>query len=111
VRIETRVHTYVYSAHIEGKGITGIICDITHIIAPIEDGCHPMRDGGPNTNPDHKGRVKGDIMELYDVVNGVVEEGDETSYADNGQWLRREKAEHQRCESRREKRFVDTIET
>lgn len=43
--------TDVNSANIKCKGVARVVRHIAHVIAPIENGSHPMCDGRPNADP------------------------------------------------------------
>jgi len=49
-------------------------------------------------------------VQLYDVVNGVVEKRDKPCHADDSEWLAGQKTEDHRRQCRREERFIDTKE-
>ena len=63
----------------------------------------------PYTCPSHKLRVDGHVINLDNVVDCVVEEGDETSYADNGQGLPAKYAKDHGSERRGEEGLVDAV--
>ena len=69
-----------------------------------------MPDGGPDPDPDYEARVEGDFVVFDDVVDGVVEEGDKTGDADDGDGLAGQGGEDDRGQSGGEESFVDAIE-
>lgn len=50
-------------------------------------------------------------MQLDDIINGVIEQWDQPSDSDDGQWLRRHGTEDHRGQGGRKERFVDAIES
>ena len=69
-----------------------------------------MPDGGPDPDPDHEARVEGNVVVFDDVVDRVVEEGDETGDADDGDGLAGQGREDHCGEGGGEERFVDAVE-
>lgn len=69
-----------------------------------------MKDCRPNGDPGHELWVQGNVMSLYDIEDGVVEQGYQSSDADNGQGLRADGAEDNACQCRGEKCFVYAVE-
>ena len=70
-----------------------------------------MEDGGPDGDPAHELRVQRDIMSLYDIEDGVIEQGDQTRDADDGQGLGAYGAEDDASQCRREEGSVYAVET
>jgi len=56
-----------------------------------------VEDGSPDTDPCGKGWIDGRIILSDNVEDGVVEEGDKTSDAHNGERLASEEAEDHCC--------------
>lgn len=69
-----------------------------------------MEYGSPDARPGHELRVDGRVVLDDDVIDGEVEERDETGDADNGERLGAEDAEHHGSQGGREKRLVDAKE-
>lgn len=81
------MHTAVNDPHVHPERLAREVSDISHVVAQVAE-CHdPMEDRGPYAHPGCKSRIDGGVVHLYDVVDGVVEKGDESSDADNGQRL------------------------
>jgi hypothetical protein len=66
-----------------------------------------MRDSGPDTRPGNDLRVDADIVQLDDVVDCVIKEGDETRDTDNSQGLCGEERKDKGSQSGGKQRFVD----
>jgi hypothetical protein len=88
------MHTYIYRTNIKRECVTGIVGHISHVIAPVKDSCYPMRNSRPDADPYHERWVKRNIMKLDDVVDRVVEQGDQTSDPNDRDRLSGEKAEY-----------------
>lgn len=69
-----------------------------------------MKDRGPDGNPGHKLRVQSHIVSLYDVEDGVIEQGYQPCDADNSQGLCARGAENDARQGGREKCFIDAVE-
>lgn len=105
-----RYLTDVDDADIHPEAFARKVSDVAHVVANIPDGDKPMEDGSPNAHPADELRVDGDIMPLNNVVNGIVEQGDQPSYPDDRQRLGTESTENYGSECAREQRFVDAEE-
>ena len=89
--------TAINNPDIRPERLAGKICHVAHVITEIPHRKEPMEHGGPDGDPGHKAWVEGDIVPLYDVIDGVVEQGDQTRDADNGQGLRADGTEDYAC--------------
>ena len=69
-----------------------------------------MEDGCPDSSPTDKLRIYGNIVDLDDIVNGIIKQRDETGDADYGKRLDSEDAEYHGGEGGTEQSFVDTKE-
>lgn len=102
--------TNINNPDIHPERLTRKIRNIPHVIANIAEGNEPMEYGRPNASPTHKARINGHIVELDDVVNGVVEKRNEASDTDDSERLCTKNAENHGCQGRRKEGFVDTVE-
>lgn len=103
--------THIDNANVHAKGITRKIGDKAHVIAQITKRSDPMRDGGPDRHPCQELGVKiGDMLLLSDVVDGVVEQRDQTSDTDNSERLARKDTEYDGSQGRREQCLVNPEE-
>jgi len=87
-------HTTVDDTHIHAEGFAREVRNVGHIIAKVPDTYDHVEDCGPNTDPCCESWVDGRVIPLDNVINRVVEQGDETRNPDNGKWLAREKTEY-----------------
>ena len=69
-----------------------------------------MEDCRPNTCPGHELGIDGDIVYADDIVDGEVEQGDETRHTNDGQWLGTEHAEDNGCHGGGEQGLVNSKE-
>lgn len=69
-----------------------------------------MKDGRPDRNPGHELRVQSHIVSLYDVEDGVIEQGYQPCDADDGQGLCAQGAENDARQGGREECFIDAVE-
>lgn len=70
-----------------------------------------MRNGSPDTTPGQKLGVQlSNPLGDSNVVDGVIEQTDQTSNTHNRQRLRRKQTKHQRRQSRGKERFVQSKE-
>ena len=101
---------HVDRADIEGKCLRREVCDGAHVVAPIEDGAEPVEDGRPDADPRHDVAVGNGGVLLDLVVDGVVEEGDETGDANDSERLNGEDAEYNSSKGRGKEGFIDAEE-
>jgi len=83
------IRTAINNAYIHAERFTREVCNIRHIVAVVAERHYPVKDGGPDTHPCGKSRVDGRIVHLDDVVDGVVEQRDQSGDSDNSKWLTR----------------------
>lgn len=85
--------TDVNDANVHAKALAGEVGHITHVIGNIPDSKKPMEYSGPNSNPAEKRWIEYWIVDLNDIVDSIVEQGDQARNADNSQRLGTEDAE------------------
>ena len=100
--------TDVNDANVHAKALAGEVGHITHVIGNVPDSKKPMEYSGPNADPAEKRWVESRIVDLDDIVDGVVEQGDQAGNADNSQRLGTENAEDHGGQSGSEQGLVDT---
>lgn len=107
---ESVIPTAVDDPHVSPKRLAGEIRHVAHVIAEIPSGKQPMEHRRPDGDPGHEARVQRDIVPLYDVEDGVVEQGNQTRDTDDSQRLGAEGAKDDARQCRGEERFVDAVE-
>lgn len=102
--------TDVNSSNVKTERFTREIRHVAHIVTYVAQRDNPVEDGAPDTDPAHELGVNGGLIDRDDVVDGVIEQRDQSRNADDCQWLSRKKTEHHCRQRRREKSFIDTVE-
>ncbi len=69
-----------------------------------------MEDGCPDSSPDHKSGIQCNVVDLNDIIDGIIEQRDQTSDANNSQRLCAQETEDHCSKSGGEERFIDAIE-
>ena len=99
--------TNIDDTDIHGEALAREVGHISHIITGVGYSKEPVEDGSPDADPDQEGLVKGSIVDLNDIVDGVVEERDQAGDTDDGQGLGAKDAEDHGSKGRREESLVD----
>lgn len=60
---------------------------VAHVVADVPDSHQPMKDSGPDRNPNHHLRIESNVMKHHDVVDGIIKERYETRNANDGDGL------------------------
>lgn len=102
--------TDVYNPNIHAKRLAREISHVAHVVAEIPDGDQPVEDGGPDGGPRHEVGIDSRLILDDDVVDGVIEQGDQTGDSDNRERLRAQDAEDHGREGRGEQGLVDAEE-
>jgi hypothetical protein len=101
--------TYVDNAYVERKRLAGKISDIANIVAHVQYRDNPMEYSRPYSGPSHKLGVNSHVINLDNVVDCVVKEGDEACNANNGQGLTCQYAKDHGSKGRGEEGLIDAV--
>jgi hypothetical protein len=99
--------TAVYYSNIQTEGFAREIRNVCHVVAEVAETDNPVEYCSPDPYPSRKLGIDGGIIHGDDVVDRVVEKGDEAGNTDNRKWLTRKETKHHGCQRRSKESFVD----
>lgn len=81
------IRTAINDANIHAKRFAREVGNVRHVVAVISKRYDPVEDGGPDAYPCCEGRVDDGIVHLDDVVDGVIEQRDQSGHSNNSERL------------------------